>query len=340
MINSGMIRLIRNGGTKFQPAFFALVMSLGILSISSLLNGFVLLSLTLFYTAVAVFIAEAVLLLAAIFMGGSRQICGTSECNYGAFTISSGMSVLLTRHSMAGMGNSALDLAANFAILIILVMVIRPGLLGRIRNSGNKVDTAFSNYSIAILAYSIALLHSFPDGTYYSELIAFGAVFAGILSMFSFFMFQGGLFSAYTSERLHGINTDGSLFINMGFPALSIIFFSQFLLSFHGFLSHELESLLLFIELGLWIYSTVWYPIAIWLYTTKNRTHSFSASKFAIVFPTGVYSTATYIIFSTYLHNLYFLSFIILIAGIIVLLMILAELAYPLFTRPGGAENL
>jgi tellurite resistance protein TehA-like permease len=331
MINCRMIILFRNWEAGFQPAFFALVMSLGILSISSLLNGFILLSDILFYTAVTVFIVEATLLLAAVLKNGNKLPCSTYECRYGAFTISSGLSVLLTRLSMEGVENSPLNLATNLVILVILIAAVRPGLLGKIRNSGGKVDSGLSNYSIAILAYSIALLHSFPDGTYYSNLIGLGAILAAILSMSSFFRFQGGLFRTYLSGHLNGIIANGSIFINMGFPALCATFIFQAIQAFRGLLSHEYESLLLLFALGLWIYSTAWYPFAIRLYLHGNRTHDFRVSKFAIVFPTGVYSTATYLVSRAYYHGLQILSLIVLLAGIIVLLVILAELSFPLF---------
>jgi tellurite resistance protein TehA-like permease len=331
MINFRMIGLIGNGRIKFQPAFFALVMSMGILSISSLLNGFNLLSNILFYTAVVVFIAEAALLLAWMIKGGSKQICGPFECGYGAFTISSALSVLLTRLSMDGLENFDLTLATDFAILVFIVSVIRPGLLGKIRNSSGKVDSGLSNYPIAILAYSIVLLHSFPDGTHYSDLIAFAAVLAAIFSMLVFFRFQKYLFIIYLSEHIKGIVADGSIFINMGFPALCSIFIFQATQSFQGFLSHTSVSFLLLLALGLWMYSTVWYPLAIRLYLLGNRTHDFRVSKFAIIFPTGVYSTATYFISRAYFHELQILSIVALIAGIIVLLVILGELISPPF---------
>ena len=238
-----MIILFRNWEAGFQPAFFALVMSLGILSISSLLNGFILLSDILFYTAVTVFIVEATLLLAAVLKNGNKLPCSTYECRYGAFTISSGLSVLLTRLSMEGVENSPLNLATNLVILVILIAAVRPGLLGKIRNSGGKVDSGLSNYSIAILAYSIALLHSFPDGTYYSNLIGLGTILAAILSMSSFFRFQGGLFRTYLSGHLNGIIANGSIFINMGFPALCATFIFQAIQAFRGLLSHEYENL-------------------------------------------------------------------------------------------------
>ena len=333
MINFRMIGLIRNGGTKFQPGFFALVMSLGILSISSLLNGFDLLSDILFYAGVMAFIAEAALLLIWTVEGGSRKTCGTYECRYGAFTISSGLSVLLTRLSMDVIEVSPLALATDFALLVFIVAVIRPGLLGKIRNSSGKVDSGLSNYSIAILAYSIALLHSFPDGTNYSDLIAFGVVLAAILSMLVFFRFQRYLLRTYLSEHIKGIVADGSIFINMGFPALSSIFIFQAMQSLQGFLNNASVSFLLLLALGLWIYSTVWYPFAMRLYLLGDRTHDFKVSKFAIIFPTGVYSTATYFISKAYFHGLQILSIIILIFGIAVLLVILGELVSPHFVN-------
>ena len=54
-------------------------------------------------------------------------------------------------------------------------------------------------------------------------------------------------------------------------------------------------------------------------------------SKFAIIFPTGVYSTATYFISRIYFNELQTLSIVVLIAGIIVLLVILGELMSPPF---------
>ena len=131
MIKFRVIGLIRNGGTKFQPGFFALVMSLGILSISSLLNRFDLLSDILFYAGVMAFIAEATFLLIWTVEGGSRKIGGTYECRYGAFTISSGLSVLLTRLSMDVIEVSPLAMATNFALLVFIVAVIRRGCLER-----------------------------------------------------------------------------------------------------------------------------------------------------------------------------------------------------------------
>ncbi len=315
------------GGAIFQPAFFALVMSLGILSTSSFLNGFILLSDVLLYAAAIAFISGAVVILAKTASHTIRGICRTYECRYGAFTISSGLSVMLTRIAIGNAGNLSFNIVEDFVLLVVLIGIITPAMFGKIINSQGKIDSGLTNYPIAILAFSIALLHTFPDGSLYSHVVTYIALAAAVLSILIFFRFQLTLLITYAGNRLKNIVTDGGIFINMGYPALCSIFFVQAVQSLEGSISTGFTTLVLLISLSFWIYSTAWYIPAIIAYVTGNGNHHFVTSKFAIVFPAGVYSTATYMISRIYFHYLERLSVMVLFGGLAVLLVVLVELA-------------
>ncbi|MEM0157414.1 MAG: hypothetical protein QXN26_05045 [Thermoplasmataceae archaeon] len=329
-----------NEGAKFQPAFFGLVMSLGILSTSSLLNGFTILSDILLYSAAIAFIFGAFVILAKTANRTIRGICRTYECRYGAFTMSSGLSVMLTRLAMGNAESLSFNIVEDFALLVILISIIRPAVLGKIRNSVGKVDSGLTNYPIALLAFSITLLHSFPEGSFYSYFTVYIGVATAVFAMLVFFRFQAGLFKTYAFDGLTNVMTDGGIFINMGYPALCSIFLFQAVQSLGSGMNPVSKTLILLIPLVFWIYSTAWYIPAIIAYITGNRDHSFITSKFAIVFPAGVYSTATYMISTTYFHYLESLSVIVLFGGISVLLVILAEFAYSFLMPAKGAVQL
>ncbi len=300
--------------------WFALSMSLGIISVSAHDNGLEVLSLA--FLVIDVF---SVLLLTGFFIlkllsSHNAPACDDRACRYGLFSAVAAAAILTLRLSYTGIDIPIFPYILLPLFLLGACLVSRPAFPIEIYNASGKVDTSLTIFPISMLSVAIAILH---QGTVFQLF----ATLIGALSMIIFFAFQFRFLVSLISRGLNSVNRSGTLFINFGFPALSSIFLQ--LLSHlpdNGGIFHIYEFCFL-LSLILWALATVLLPIIVAIYLTGPRTFRFETSKLSMVFPMAVYSGSTFLLSSSLGILMIAISLAMLFSSIAVLVVLVGEIA-------------
>lgn len=271
-------------------------MSLGIMSISADENGLYMLSYGLLISAALVFVGFSVLLLIYVTRGRKSEWCRNSiQCRYGLFTATAAFAILINRMFLGSQLTGYISMNA-FILFMVTTIIVRPKFPMDFMNDHSRIDVSFTIYPIAILAVSVAsttTLSGYPIQVLTLLFALYGAVL--------FYIFEAKVLWALISGRTAILQYSGALFILMGFHALTSIFMFTAAEKVTQFLGMEVKFIFYTAGILFWIWSTILFPVVVYLYIANGRTPHFSTSKFSLVFPCGVYSVATLMV-GSYLH--------------------------------------
>ncbi len=303
--SKSIIPVIKHGVENLFPAYFALVMATGIVSIASNLLGFHLLAKALFYFNVS---AYGVLLL----MFFSRLIFyfksfvkdfSSHAKSPGFLTIVAGTCVLGNQFIALGYGHSVALILYYFGIVLWLVLLYMLMIVLTTRNDKPTLDQGIngiwllivvSTQSIAVLGTELLDYTIFgPKATLFISLMMF------LLGCILYIIIITLIFYRLTFFKMKAEEFAPPYWINMGAVAISSLA-GALLVQKSGLweFSSSMEFFVMGMTLMLWAFGTWWIPIIIvlgfWRHVLKQIPLTYHPQYWGMVFPLGMYTVSTY----------------------------------------------
>lgn len=290
---------------ELPPAYFALVMATGIVSIASHRMGFEAIATSLFWLNILCF---ACLLLLAIgrivffpqsfFSDMSNHARGVGYLTVVAASSIMGSQFIILRQ---GFGVAVFFLAFSLLLWLVLIYAIftvlavkaeKPTLQGGI--NGIWLISTVSTQSISILTSMLAC--QFPS---YLQLIMFFSLSMFLMGCMLYILIITLIFYRIMFFRLTPEDLTRSYWINMG--AVAITALAGATLITNEPTSTFLERLFPFtmgFTLLFWSVATWWIPLLLlldaWRYVARHGAFSYDSQDWGMVFPLGMYTTCTF----------------------------------------------
>jgi tellurite resistance protein TehA-like permease len=325
------------------PGYFAMVMATGIIAVAASQQNLDWLAQALYVVAAVAYVVLAVLLVLRIVR--YRTMFAADVTNH-----AKGFAFLTTVAGTNVLGAASIvvhgwyDLAwllwwvslalwAGFLYATLIAVVIgqgKPGLQSGI--NGTWFLLTVSTESIAVLA---ALLLAKDDG----DALAFTALAAFTLGVVLYLIVMTMVFLRWTFLELDPTEADPPAWIASGAVAITVLAGSNLLLAAPA--SPRIDRVAPFIE-GIvvlaWATATFWFPlmlaIGVWRHIVRRLPLRYHPSYWALVFPLGMYSAATFRMrAATELEVLAWLPRVALAAALVAWLATAVGLAHELWSR-------
>jgi tellurite resistance protein TehA-like permease len=297
---------LRDAITHLPPAYFALVMATGIVSIASHQQGFQIVAWILFWFNVAAYTVLWALTLARLAIAPRALLADLSAHRKGAgfFTIPAGTFVLgsnvlvLSNFSGVAVGLWVLGVAVWALIIyaffwLAIIEETKPSLAEGI--GGVSLVAIVATQGVAVLAVNLAAAGILPNALMQIGLLFFllgSVLYAFILPL---------LFLRLLFEPLSPSDLKPPYWVSMGVEAISTL--AGALLLQHAAASPLVPPLRPAIELltlAFWVAACWWIPLlsllGFWRYVIKRVEFSYAAAYWGMVFPLGMYTAATYVL--------------------------------------------
>ncbi|HNB25102.1 MAG TPA: tellurite resistance/C4-dicarboxylate transporter family protein [Candidatus Melainabacteria bacterium] len=296
---------VLNGLASLHPAYFALVMATGIVSIDCFLLGFSHFARLLFAINIPAYCLLILLYIIRVFLYREKFIsdCFSHKRAFGFFTIVAATDVLgsqfLCLAKNAALAQAlwctALFLWAACTYSIFLFLIIN-------RQKPNLDEGLNGGWLIAVVAtQSLCVLGS------QLGIPLVGSMETSSLLLLSFWLFGGMLylwlisliFYRYMFFKFEPSDLIPPYWINMGAMAISTLAGSELVLRLGGI--HPINELIPFIKgvtLLYWATATWWIPmllvLGIWRHGIRHFQFKYDPLYWGLVFPLGMYSVCTF----------------------------------------------
>jgi tellurite resistance protein TehA-like permease len=310
---------VRAAIVDLNPAYFALVMATGIVSLAGHYLGADFISLPLLWMNIGFYIILWLLFLLRMYLAPHAFFRDFNDFDRGPgfFTVVAGNCVLATQFAVImdydGLASwllfigIALWLVIDYSVfLLFTVKREKPPLEKGI--TGTWLVATVATQSIANL--SAVVSKHFPDHTSLFLFIAMGFFFAGI---FQYLLIIPVIFYRWLFFIMEPEEMEPPYWINMGALAISTLTATrlaqssadaEFLYNLHGFL---VASAIL-----LWSSATWWLPLQVlmgfWKHPYSHQKFSYSPKYWSLVFPLGMYTACTFHL--ERVSNLHFIFYI------------------------------
>ncbi|RJQ58584.1 MAG: C4-dicarboxylate ABC transporter [Desulfobacteraceae bacterium] len=287
------------------PAYFALVMATGIVSIASHLFGYAFIAIPLFWMNVVFYLLLWAMTLARVLLHTGRFFDDLSNHSVGVgfFTVVAGSCVLgnqfvLILHSfgiagiLLGIGFFLWAFLIYFIFTLFTVKSVKPPLETGI--NGVWLVSIVATQSVSILAGLVV-----PGFSAYGDLLLFfsfcmfliGGMLYLLVIMLIFYRF---MFFTLKPEAL-----GPPYWINMGAVAISTLAGATLILNSQRFaLLETLSSFILGVTLFFWSAATWWIPFLLllgaWRYLVRRVKFVYEPQYWGMVFPLGMYTVCTF----------------------------------------------
>ncbi|MCW3110977.1 MAG: Tellurite resistance protein TehA [Segetibacter sp.] len=286
------------------PSLFALVMSTGIISISSNLLGYSTISNFLFYVnniEYAVLVVQFLIRIIAFFPHVIKDLSSHAK-GAGFLTITAASCILGLQHALMKQNFSIAVMLWFFALLLWIVFMYAFVVLVVVKKekpsleeglNGSWLLLVVSIQSLSILANTLTAYLPFPAGL--TTFMAFAAFLMGFMFyvILITLIFQRLIFSPLKAEEFTPPD-----WIDMGAAAITALSGATMANAIkNAFTFNELTSFVKTLSILSWTISTWWIPI---VFTLEIRRHLFQRNSFkyqssywSMVFPLGVYTVCT-----------------------------------------------
>ena len=290
--------------------YFAAAMATGIVSIALLLARARLFSLLFMDLSLLLYVVISLLYLARtiVYPSAVRRDLIDARTTFNYFTFVAGTDVVGTRLAFASQYEWATVLgivgAVSWVILIYLVVVsvtvynTRPE--EQVINGGWLIATVGAE-SVAVLAAVVA--PQWPAAL--TEEILFAAYLFWAVGILLYLIFITIILHRFFYYSVKASDLQPSYWINMGAVAITTLAGAR--LSTDVSLAPFLAAVDPFVEgvtIMLWAWGTWWIPflllIGIWKYVIQKDRFTYHPSLWSIVFPLGMYTTATHVFETAY----------------------------------------
>ena len=298
-------RILGDGAADLPPAYFALVMATGIVSIAAKLENMPEIAWALFIANIVFFAILWLLTLARLFRNFSGIVADLTshERGHGFFTIVAGTCVLAKQfHIIGGNSNVAALLWLAGLLLYFLLMYtfiaavtvreVKPSLENGL--SGGWLLLVVSTQSLAVTGASLT-----DHFGALSEAILFLTLTMFLLGFMLYILVISLIFYRFTFFRLKPEELAPPYWINMGAMAITTLAGSVLILEAnHWKLIQDIMPFLKGITLLFWATATWWIPLLLilsaWRHGYKRVRIAYEPSYWGLVFPLGMYTACTF----------------------------------------------
>ncbi len=289
---------------ELSPAYFAMVMATGIISIASDLTGFEFLALPLLWLNVGFYIILWLLNLSRIFFYPRHFVADVSDHNRGAgyFTAVAGTCILGNQFValMDAQELGVLLLALGVGLWVVLIYAVftafairpdKPSLGDGI--TGGWLVATVSTQSVAILSCRVA-----AQFAGYEQAVLFFSLCMFLIGCMLYFIVITLVFYRFMFFPLKPQDFEPLYWINMGAAAITTLAGTTLALNSRG--SQLLEPILPFIlgsTVFFWAFATWWIPflvvVEVWRHAVHRVKLSYTPQYWSLVFPLGMHTTCT-----------------------------------------------
>jgi tellurite resistance protein TehA-like permease len=295
----------KSGLAEFPPAYFSMVMATGIVSIASMMQGFLFFAHSLLWLNAALYAILWAITLVRLALYPGRLLSDLRDHMRapGFFTMIAATCVLGSQFMLlrqwfqvaAGLlaAGLLLWLALLYAVLAAIVTKrVKPSLEQGIH--GLWLVAVVATQSVSILCTRVAAsLLNFSETLLFLSLCLFllGSMFYLLIIALVFYRF---LFFTLTPEAF-----TSPYWINMGAAAISTLAGATIILNGAGSASLEsMKSFVLGLILFSWSFASWWIPLLLilgaWRYVVHRFPVSYDPQHWGMVFPLGMYTVCTY----------------------------------------------
>ncbi|MCZ2121447.1 MAG: tellurite resistance/C4-dicarboxylate transporter family protein [Anaerolineales bacterium] len=342
-----MNSLLREGSRNLFPAYFALVMATGIVSIAAKLEGMPNIAWGLFIANIVFYSILCLLTLGRIFLNFSGLIADLTshQRGHGFFTLVAGTCVLARQfHIIADNLNIAVLLWLVGLILYFLLMYTfivavtikeeKPTLESGL--SGGWLLLVVSTQSISVTGASLTeFFGPFAEALLLLTLTMF------LLGFMLYILVISLIFYRFTFFRLKPEELAPPYWINMGAMAITTLAGSALILEAnHWKLIQDIMPFLKGITLLFWATATWWIPLliilSVWRHGYKRVPIVYEPSYWGLVFPLGMYTVCTFQLAKAlpldilYIIPRYFV-YLAIVAWVLAMLGLIAQLSRSFF---------
>lgn len=301
----------------FPPAYFALVMATGIVSIAAELLGFGLIAVALLWLNSGFYVVLWFLTLARIFLFPRRLLADLADLKRGTGYLTAVAGTCIVGNQLIALKEAhqpALVLFFfGFGLWVLLIYAVctafvitadKPSLREGI--NGTWLLCTVSTQSVSVLAGR--LVSQVPE---HGEILAFLALSMFFVGCVLYLVIITLIFYRFTFFEMLPSELGAPYWINMG--AVAITTLAGAILAANNHDSRVLTPLQPFITgltLLFWSVATWWIPLlfvlTLWRHLIGRVGFSYSPEYWGMVFPLGMYTTCTFYVANTF--NLEFLS--------------------------------
>jgi len=298
-------RLFTRAGVELPPAYFALVMATGIVSIAAKLEGMPRIAWGLFIANIIFYVILWALTLIRLVRNFSGVIADLTshERGHGFFTIVAGTCVLGRQfHVIGDNANIAALLWLTGLLLYFLLMYtfiaavtvreVKPSLENGV--SGGWLLLVVSTQSLSVTGASLTeYFGALAEATLFLTLTLF------LLGFMLYILVISLIFYRFTFFRLRPEELAPPYWINMGAMAITTLAGSVLILEAnHWKLIQDIMPFLKGLTLLFWATATWWIPLmfilSIWRHGYKRVVIAYEPSYWGLVFPLGMYTVCTF----------------------------------------------
>ncbi len=299
-----MIALKKEIGS-LNPAYFAMVMATGIVSIALQFSGMPLLAQILFWLNVGLYLWLASLYLVRLFLATDRVILDLKDHNRGVgfFTIVAGTCVLGSQFVLILEDERVAKVLWLLGIVLWAVLLYtvfthltvkphKPKLEEGL--NGGWLLSVVATQSVSVLGNLIVLAQtSYQDEILFFCLVMWlggGMLYIWIMSL---------IFYRYTFFILEPAHLSPPYWINMGAMAIATLAGAGLILNAPNFtLLQDLLPFLKGFTLFFWATATMWIPmlliLGVWRHIIRRFPLKYDPAYWGAVFPLGMYTVCTY----------------------------------------------
>lgn len=297
--------MLDGASAELHPAYFALVMATGIVSIACYLLGMDFLVFPLFYLNQFFYAALWLLTLARLFRHFPRVRADLSNHNLSAgfFTIVAGTNILGSQFAVLKSDWQPAILLWLLGALLWLVLIYAFFTIMTVKEAKPTLETGINGAWLVtvVSTQSIAVLGTLIASRFatWEEMFLFAMLCFYLLGCMFYILIISLIFYRFMFYKLDPRDLTPPYWINMGAIAITTLAGSMLILQAgHSKLILDIKPFLIGMTLLFWATATWWIPLLVilgaWRHGYKGVPLVYGPPYWSLVFPLGMYTVCTF----------------------------------------------